>query len=286
MSRILIRRLFVAVLISGVVALYMLASASHPTFYSEGSELSAPASVKLEGLEQEVFRVAILNIHRGKGLDDRRDLHRIGEVLRGADIIGLQEVAGTLFYGWDDQAEQLAEQLSLGWVFGPARFQWFQPHVGNALLSKFQVSSWSNQPLPLEEGENYRGLLTATVPAGTKELTLLVTHVDRDEMKAKQLEFVLDIFLTTPPPVILIGDLNVFADNQEIQSMLAEDQVIDGIEQAIGPYERLDWILMRGVSVEQGGYTPRGVSDHEHYWLDVKIDQTERADQAELERMQ
>jgi hypothetical protein len=41
------------------------------------------------------------------------------------------------------------------------------------------------------------------------------------------------------------------------------------VAQAIGPFWRLDWIVTKGFEVVQGDFTPRGISDHAHYWVEL-----------------
>ncbi len=59
--------------------------------------------------------VASYNIHRGVGLDRRRDLDRIADVVReiDPDVLGLQEVVRQPGPGDADQAGYLAKALGM-----------------------------------------------------------------------------------------------------------------------------------------------------------------------------
>ena len=263
-------------LLVSLLAHLALASIERPAAYSRGSSLNIPSGVQWQHGRVDSFRVATFNIRRSKGTDGVRDLKRIGDVLRGADIIGLQELSGTLFYGWTNQAEQLARQLKLGWLFAPTLDKWYQPYSGNGLLSKFEVKNWTTEPLPrdVDSERMYRNLITATVAIGRRDVTLLVSHIERDELNARQLKFVLGRFTETSGPVILFADLNADLNNELIKTVLMDAANKDAILEAIGDFWRLDWILTRGFDVIRGGYTPRGLSDHAHYWLDLKFSET------------
>jgi endonuclease/exonuclease/phosphatase family metal-dependent hydrolase len=63
---------------------------------------------------------ASYNIHRGVGLDRRRDVDRIARVIReiDPDVIGLQEVVRANGAGHADQATYLAAALGMSVVMG------------------------------------------------------------------------------------------------------------------------------------------------------------------------
>lgn len=252
------------------VALLLLGSAHFPVADKAGSRLQLPDDVVLQVADRASFRIDNYNVQRGKGEDDVRDLSRSAGVLNGADIAAIQEVSGTLFYGWQNQARQLAAALQMGYLFAPTSWKWFQPYAGSALLSKFPVSSWTIEELPATEGDNgHRNLITATVDIKGRPVTLLITHLDRRESNAMQLNYVFERFSESEGPTILLGDLNTDHFNETVQQMLATPGVRDAIHESIGQFWRLDWIITRGFDVVQGDYTPRGISDHAHYWVEL-----------------
>src|SRR5512134_1393365 len=67
--------------------------------------------------------VASYNIHRGVGLDRRRDLDRIAGVIEEMrpDVVGLQEVIRAAGGPQADQAGYLADRLRMNLVMGVTR---------------------------------------------------------------------------------------------------------------------------------------------------------------------
>lgn len=266
----MLKKFFIVLVV--VLALVAIGAVTHPVGEQAGTGIELASGATWKDSDQTTFRVDNFNIRRGKGNDGVRDLSRAIGVLQGADIAGLQETSGTLFYGWTDQAEQIAQALGSGFLFAPMSWRWFQPDLGSALISKFPVSSWSITRLPREEDEqDNRLLISAEVLIQDRPVRLLVTHLTRRESNAMQLDYVLEAFRNSPMPTILMADLNVDDSNKTLLSFLAEPDVTDAVEKAIGPFWRLDWIVTKGFDVVQGDYTPRGISDHAHYWVELKF---------------
>lgn len=87
--------------------------------------------------------IASYNIHRGVGMDRRRDLDRIADVIveTGADVIGLQEVirADGNLDPEADQAAYLAGRLKMELVMGETRTYGESGTYGNAVLTRLPV---------------------------------------------------------------------------------------------------------------------------------------------------
>jgi endonuclease/exonuclease/phosphatase family metal-dependent hydrolase len=220
------------------------------------------------------FRVATYNIHRGKGLDGIRDLKRTAQVLRDADLVGLNEVAGPPLWGRADQAEQLARNLKIGWLFAPNQYRWHRYHFGNGLLSRLEVGRWTSEPLAYDEAttNSPRNRLLAEIMAGAQPITVMVTHLDRGRIRPVQLQSVLSEFVAHTPAV-LVGDLNTTAADPVFVAFFADSNNVDAIGRSLGTSDdknRIDWIITRGMNVLSGGMEPAGVSDHPCYWVDVE----------------
>lgn len=255
-----------------VLTLVALASIEVPTSPTSGKTLQPAAdSLRPADSTKPGFRVDNFNVQRGKGLDGLRDLGRAIEVLNGADIAGVQELSGTLFYGFDTQAEQIANGINLDHLYAPTTFRWLQPNKGSGLFSRYPVTNWSIERLPdlPDSDANPRNLIRAIVVIEDRPVTLLVTHLDRRENNALQLEFVMNAFRETEGPIILLGDLNTDHFNEALMTFIDEAGAVDAIHESIGHFWRLDWIITRGFNVLEGGYTPRGISDHAHYWVQL-----------------
>lgn len=270
----MIKKIILSIL--SLLVLVGLASIEIPTSERSGKVFESPSQAFTEQPDAASpgFRVDNFNVQRGKGLDGVRDLNRAIEVLQGADLVGLQELSGTLFYGLNDQAEQVAGATGLDYLYAPTTYRWLQPNKGSALLSRFPVQRWSIQRLPEVEGSeaNPRNLIRAEMLIQSRPVTVLVTHLDRRESNDLQLQFVMDTFRKVQGPVILLADLNTDHFNQSLMSFIEEAGATDAIHESIGQFWRLDWIITRGFKVIEGGYTPRGISDHAHYWVHLDFE--------------
>ena len=85
--------------------------------------------------------IASYNIHRGVGLDRRRDLDRIGAVIAEMqpDVVGLQEVIREDATDHRDQAAYLASKLGMEVVMGETRTLLDGGLYGNAVLTRLPV---------------------------------------------------------------------------------------------------------------------------------------------------
>ncbi len=216
-----------------------------------------------------ILRIASYNIHRAKGTDHIRDLSRVADNLVGLDLLALQEVAGPMVWGGENQASRLAGRLGLGWLYAPTRYRAFKPDVGNALLSKRWITDWQYQPLPTTQG-SARNILSATMSYENTPVTILATHIDRGPDRDRQLAFVLEEF-TRHRYVILFGDLNTHCRQSPLQEFLLKNPGCDAIAEGGGPNpdDRIDWILTRGVVIGRSDDRPVGASDHSLYWLEI-----------------
>ncbi len=256
------------------VALYVAyANRRTPVEPQSGMGVSWPAGC--QATSQARFRVATYNIHRGKGTDRIRDLNRTADVLRQANIVGLNEVGGPALPGLNDQAEQLGKKLGIGWLFAPNQRRWHMYHFGNGLLSRLPVGQWTSEPLVYDKtaSRGHRNLVTAQVMVEQQPVTVMVTHLDRGEIRSTQLEDVLDEFRQYDP-AILMGDFNSDADDPLLVAFFADSNNVDAIEATLGEADhdgRIDWIVTRGMKVLSGGMEPTGISDHPCYWVDVEV---------------
>lgn len=234
------------------------------------------AGVSISGInpslaEKDVFRVATYNVCRGKGTDGIEDLRRAARLLSDCDIVGINELAGPGVWGDPNQAEQLGKHLNMGWLYGPNQRRWYRDHFGNGLLSRFEVSTWYNEPIL--KGSSLRNLITAHLVVNQRSLVLLITHLDAEQNRDRQLRYVLEVFRRYPNAVLL-GDFNATADHPLLHDLLKDSGTVDAVRVALGPDDqddRIDWIILRGLEVVAGGREPVGISDHPCFWVDVKF---------------
>jgi endonuclease/exonuclease/phosphatase family metal-dependent hydrolase len=196
-------------------------------------------------VNDDSLRVMTFNIHHGSGNDDctdpevpegeipeaecALDLERIAEVIRAEDpdIVALQEV--DRFWarsGGVDQPAELGAMLEMNVCYGanlshePDEHA-DQPHeYGVLTLSKYEITGCDNTFLPIEEGEEQRGLLDAQIEVdGMGTITVLNSHFDhkKPENRLMQAEAVAEYVDGVEGPVILMGDLNAEPTDMELE---------------------------------------------------------------------
>ena len=247
----------------------------HPLPPSSGTSINSQLEKK--DLNKGTLRIATYNIHGGKGTDGIRDINRTATVLKGFDVIALNEVRGETLLSLSSQVEKLGEMLKMGWLFLPSQKRYFKEPFGNGFLSSFPVNIWYREPLIHQHDDNisgtYRNLTTIQLQFNYKIVTILLTHLDFNKIHEMQLFYVINEF-DKYKHCILIGDLNTTKRNPLLVDLLDKDNTLDAINVALGAKdtsERIDWIIVKGFKVIDGGYTPPGVSDHPLYWVELEI---------------
>ncbi|MFM8285447.1 MAG: endonuclease/exonuclease/phosphatase family protein [Planctomycetaceae bacterium] len=224
------------------------------------------------------WKVAVWNIHSGKGRDERRDLERVGRELVPFDLVGLNEVRGaTPLSGWDmrglNQAAQLGRQLGVGWMFLPYESRFGVADFGNGLLTRTPVGGWVCVPLPSSSPSGHGNLSVLTVSALDQPVRVLLTHVDRDRDRLPQLREVVRTFEELPPPAILMGDLNTTAVDPLLAPLLADEEIVNPFAGQVVPTTagrgQIDWILVKGLQVRDAGWNDTGASDHPLLWVEL-----------------
>ena len=281
LNRFLVRYVgFLSLLLTVSVALNVWsASLRTPAPAALGHDLTRPGNdpnQAEQGQDKDSFRIATYNIQRAKGTDGQRDIGRIAAVLTNMDVVGLNELAGRSLRGLPDQAEQLGRRLHRGWLFAPNQRRWYRDSFGNGCLSRLPVNAWHNEPLPYDKdtSQSFRNLLTLHTRIRDSDIVIMVTHLDRRDIRTMQLHYVLDRFQQYSKAV-LMGDLNSMADDPQLTALLTDpvnqDAIGTHLNETDDP-ERVDWIIVRGLNVISCGFNPRGPSDHPCYWVDVTVE--------------
>lgn len=272
-SRMILVALGIAVLLG---LAYDIANWEWPAGAADGTSFpgSQPAVTPLPSR----FRVTTFNIHGGFGEDGVLNLQRTAAALRDADFVGLNEVRGP---GWQDsrnQAEQLGKSLGLSWLFAPTETTWSGPHFGQGILSRFPVTSWKRVPLERRDGNGYRNYVECQIPIETgddqRQLTILVTHLDRKTDRQHQLQTVIRRFLEVPPPAILMGDLNSKRTEPQLIKLTSQSGVYDCFEPLFPSNlarKRIDWLFIRGLKCLQSRLTSTAASDHPTGWAELEL---------------
>lgn len=277
------RRIWIGV---GIVALVLApivwsGSQRTPTGPAEGLELSPPAveesaeSTTPSGSSGSGLLITSYNIHGGKGTDRVRDLDRIAENLRGAQLIGLNELHRMNPFSSSNQAAQLGAMLDMPWLFAPTEQKWWYHDFGNGLLTSLPVDYWQRIPLSRHYGKSYRNVVLAAVGYRGRTIQVLVTHLDRsdDRERAAQVRAVGDLFSSLDEPAILMGDLNSDATDPQIQRLMAKPGVESPLHRAHGDQapRTIDWIFTRGMVTLEAGLEESVASDHPRVWARLEL---------------
>jgi endonuclease/exonuclease/phosphatase family metal-dependent hydrolase len=156
--------------------------------------------------------VASYNIHRGVGLDRRRDIDRIAEVIGevAPDVIALQEVICEADGDIGDQAHRLAARLKMRVIMGETRTHGTGTY-GNAVLSRLPVLAASRCDLSWRRREP-RGCLRVDLAVNGTALHVFNAHFglllrERRDQLATLARFIRDS-ATLAGPRVLMGDFN------------------------------------------------------------------------------
>lgn len=170
--------------------------------------------------EATSISVLSFNMRRGLGVDEISDLRRTVQIIGASDVdvAALQEVDRNFGSRSDhrDQAWELGGELEMTAVFGPDTL--LPPpfagapsrEYGNATLSRKRVGAWDHVQLPGWPGMEPRGVLRATVSAGSSEVEVWNVHLAHEDPRLRliQAEALVRALETRTHPVILCGDLN------------------------------------------------------------------------------
>ena len=248
---------------------------SSPGGSSPGAPSDRAATASTELGSGAVLRLGTFNIASGRGLDGRTDIRRAAGLIRSADLVGLNEVRGQLLGTPQNQADALGEILAVRSLFAPTEYTRFHRDFGNGVVSRVPVAGWRTTPLPARGNSGYRNVVELHVPLDGQQVTVLITHIDRVRDHDRQMAVVTRRFLGTPPPCVLMGDLNSQRDNPSMAQILRAPDVIDAAAVAGNDRPtRIDWILVRGLRVKSAAIVDNTVSDHPYVWADVTADTT------------
>jgi endonuclease/exonuclease/phosphatase family metal-dependent hydrolase len=155
---------------------------------------------------------ASYNIHRGVGLDRRRDLDRIARVIQeiAPDVIGLQEVVrvnGDIAHA--DQATYLADRLGMSLVMGETR-PFGDGTYGNAVLTRLPVLGSMRCDLSCD-GREPRGCLRVDLGVDDTAVHVFNCHFGLGFRERRAQVELLHAFLRATDcagPRLLLGDFN------------------------------------------------------------------------------
>jgi endonuclease/exonuclease/phosphatase family metal-dependent hydrolase len=155
--------------------------------------------------------VASYNIHRGVGLDRKRDLDRIAAVIAemNPDVVGLQEVVRENGVAHADQAVYLSAALGMQVVMGETR-RFGSGTYGNAVLTRLPVLSSVRCDLSCD-GREPRGCLRVDLDLDHTAVHLFNCHFGLAFHERRAQLKLLAGFLQAADcegPRLLVGDFN------------------------------------------------------------------------------
>jgi endonuclease/exonuclease/phosphatase family metal-dependent hydrolase len=209
--------------------------------------------------DPRTLRVITYNIHIGVGMDKQRDLARIADVIKAADVdvVAVQEVdVRTRRSGTDvDQLAELAKLTGMHGRFGKGR-DYDGGEYGQAILSRRPIKDFVVHKLPGDNVQEERVALFATIeqPDPLPDLLFVGTHLHHVGEhyrlpQAKEVNRLLkDAVGKREPAVILLGDLNAKPDG-EVMTMMKEfwdDPTADAGNTfpADKPDRKIDYVLL------------------------------------------
>ncbi len=200
-------------------------------------------------------RVMTYNVHNAVNTSGRLDPEALALVIEasGAEIVGFQEISrGWLTWGGLDMLSWFADRLDMHVVWGPtADAQW-----GNALFSRYPISSYELLDLPPDDVLLLRGHINASIQLGSHTLNIIDTHFsareDQDAERLQQSSALLSTWNNRSSTVVM-GDLNAQPDSEAIR-LLVDNGLIDisaeiGIQPtytyyADDPDHQIDYIMV------------------------------------------
>lgn len=171
------------------------------------------------------LRVLSYNVRRARGMDGRRDLGRVADVVRriDPDLVGLQEVdRNRERSGFVDQAGRLADSLGMESVFeatdvrdegrdDPGEY-------GIAALSAGSIRRVDAHPLPDDPDAEPRVLLETRTEVDDASVGFGVTHLALDEaLRRRQAAAVADA--ATADPGVVVGDFNAVPGSDPVDAV-------------------------------------------------------------------
>ena len=143
------------------------------------------------------------------------------------------------------------------------------------MLSAHPITSWGNLLLPLDPGDEQRGLLEAVLDVDGTEVRAYSTHLQHDSQSARidQVEAIRAHLAasTSDSSVVLLGDLNGTPESPEIAA-ISEDLTDSWEEAGVGdgftystdsPSVRIDYVMTSDdVATRTAAVLASDASDH------------------------
>ncbi len=216
------------------------------------------------------MRVMTFNIRGGLGMDGKRSLQRIADVVEESrpDVVCFQEIHQRTLYGsFQDQARDLQRRLDMPVVFQRNLNLGFGGE-GIAIASRFPILGVQRQFLP--SVRERRGVLEVRFQGTDAPFTVFCTHWGlRPEERLSQAHRMAIYIQQANTPVIVCGDLNDVPGSACVEALLAETRLQDAAGNnsptypALSPRVKIDYILCsHELCIETIQAIPTAASDH------------------------
>lgn len=189
------------------------------------------ASVSSKDETTSGLRVLSYNIHHANPPSKPNviDISAVANVIKQQqpDLVALQEVdvynnrSGKTVH----EAAEIAKQSGMPYYFFGKGIDYEGGEYGIAILSKYPISSTTNNPLPTEKstGGEHRTLVTAmvTLPQG-KKIIFACTHLDaqsKDTNRFLQINKIVELLEKKKYPLIIAGDFNAVPSSRIINEL-------------------------------------------------------------------
>lgn len=226
-----------------------------------------------------MIRLATYNIRAGLGIDNRRSMQRVADVIRGIgpQIVCLQEVDQRMPRGrMEDQPKCLSKALDMQVCFqrnlsiGVGGF-------GNALLTSLPITETKSHHLT-SVGEQ-RGALEVRLLTPDGPLTVFCTHLglnaDERVVQARELAAWAN---ACDGPRLVCGDFNEEATGQAVTELISSTGLIDATAggpatfSSDSPQHRIDLILTTpSITVSNACVIDTQASDHLPVVADLRL---------------
>ena len=219
----------------------------------------------------KTFVVATFNIRAGRGLDNRRDLKRIANTLRGADFVGMQEVDEyRLRSGFVSQITKLGRYLGHSYhEHFYAKKDWFIGRYGNAVTTCFNVIRAKKFTLPRLERKYRRALVWVCFTVGDKLVHAFVIHGERTADRTglaqwPQISYAISTMedITKGQPYIFMGDFNTPHSGKVYEKLSKKYADASAVNPSFYKLKHRDYIFVKGLDIEDAWHIENGSSDH------------------------
>lgn len=203
------------------------------------------------------IKVLSYNIHYGVGMDSKKDLARIADVIMqvNPDIVGLQEISDSTM------TAELGKLTNMKAVFGPSKGT--MSGYGDAILSRYPFKYVGNESIPSASSSRYQAMCVdvdlSQVYGKGSIVRFITTHFDwlrtigSEVARKGAVEVIEKAFFSDNHtyPSLLTGDLNATPDSDPILLLQKNGWVHENSNKdlftipVVNPTRQIDYVMAR-----------------------------------------